>query len=188
MPTACLETEPALRLPCRSGPTLTESLLVNNVDTRSTIKGCWLCKVRVQAKGIEMISISHAHHPREGAWAAFLAYDTSLYSDSSCAWCWAVYHPDGQGCFAGHSRSDQPSQSIYETRVARVHEVLQYCDSKPTKSRIVDLYVEAEDQGQFVDLARDWSSLDVVVRLIGYQENPARLLKRTNKSQRLSWL
>lgn len=133
-----------------------------------------------------MINITRAQHPRDGAWLAFLAYDRSLNSDSSRTWSWAVYHPDDDRCFAGNSRPNQPDQSIEETREALVREVLQYCATKPTTSRITDLYVEAE-QGQFADLARDWPSLDVVVRLIGHRENPARILKGTNRSQRLNW-
>ena len=133
-----------------------------------------------------MINVSCAQHPRNGAWVAFLAYDRSPRSDSSRAWSWAVYRPDDRRWFTGHSRPDQPNQALGDTRATLVRQVLRYCDSTEVECRFVDLYVES-DQALFLDLARDWPSLDVAVRFIGRQENPARLLKGTSKSRRLIW-
>lgn len=134
-----------------------------------------------------MIDICDAQHPREGAWRAFLAYDRSPYSDSCRAWCWAVYRADDQHCWPGQSRRDQQKQPLDEVRATLAREVLQYCGSKLSQGNMVDLYVET-DRTQFADLARDWESLDAVVRLIGNAENPARILTWTNKSRRLNWL
>jgi len=73
------------------------------------------------------------------------------------------------------------------TQAKLAHEVLRYCNSKPSEGGNVDLYVES-DESQFAELARDWMSLDVVVRLIDRRANPARILKRRDNCRRLIWL